>query len=74
MKFVGGEIKTKQKLLEIVQVWGRKKVFFSGPTTKGVGRVNPPTTKQNTTFFYKFGFFSPKIGEKKNCQNQLQVI
>ena len=54
----------------------KKNVFFSGRTTTGVGRGNPPpTTKQKTTFFYKWRkftenniakknrFFSPKIGE-----------
>ena len=42
-----------------------KSVFFSGRTTKGVGRVNPLTTKQKNTFFLKSGCFSPKIGKKK---------
>ena len=44
----------------------KKNVFFSGRTTKGVGRVSPLTTKQKTTFFsLKTGCFSPKIGKKK---------
>ena len=29
----------------------KKSIFFSGRTTKGVGRVNPPTSKQKNTFF-----------------------
>ena len=45
-----------------------KKSFFSGRTTKGVGRLTPnppPATTQNHFFLYKSVFFSPKIGEKK---------
>ena len=34
--------------------------FFSGWTTKGVGRVNPPHH-----FFLQSGCYSPKIGKKK---------
>ena len=52
----------------------KRNVFFSGQTTKGVGRVNPRPLSKKTLFFYKFGFFSPKIGEKKNCQNPFQAI
>ena len=44
----------------------KKGCFFSGRTTKGVGRVNTPlTTKQKNTFYYNLRLFSPKIGEKK---------
>ena len=41
----------------------KKKVSFSGRTTKGVGTW-PLTTKQKTTFFLKSGCFNPKIGQK----------
>ena len=40
-----------------------KKGFFSGRTTKGVGRGNPPppTTKQKPLFFYKWRKFTGKL-------------
>ena len=34
-----------------------KKFFFSGRTAKGVGRVNPLTTKQKKLFFSKIRLF-----------------
>jgi hypothetical protein len=88
----------------------KKSVFFSGRTTKGVGRGNPPDHLAKKHFFsingenspgscimkilfYEvrhfspnfheftalfrkqyFAFFSPKIGEKKNCQNPFKAI
>ena len=43
----------------------KKVFFFSGQTTKGVGRLNPPTSKQKKKKNYKSSFFNPKILEKK---------
>ena len=44
----------------------KKKFFFSGRTSKGVGRVKPLTTKQKNIFFlfFKSSCFSPKIGKR----------
>ena len=59
----------KKKLIDrTVQVredTNKKIKKFRGRTTKGVGRVKPPTTKQKKHFFLKFGCFSPKTGKKK---------
>ena len=50
--------------------------FFSGRTTKGVERVNPPDHYAKNHFFsLKSGCFSPKIGKKtKKFQNPFQAI
>ena len=37
----------------------KKSVFFSGRTTKGVGRVSPLTTKHKKTFFSNLLLFEP---------------
>ena len=43
----------------------KKVFFFSGRTTKRVGRVNPPDHQAKKHFFsYKWRKFSPKIGKK----------
>ena len=54
----------------------KKSVFFSGTTTKGVGRVNPTDHYAKTHFFsLKSGCFSQKIGTKrKNRQNPFHAI
>ena len=53
-----------------------KKVFFSGQTTKGVGRLTPPppTTKQKTLFSINLAYLAQKWERKKNCQNPFQAI
>ena len=50
----------------------KKSDFFSGRTTKGVGRVTSrkPLSK-NPLFFYKSGFFSTKIGAKKKLSKSV---
>ena len=52
------------------------KKSFSGRTTKGVGRVNPPDHLAKNQFFsLKSDCFSQKIGKKrKSCQNPFQAI
>ena len=57
----------------------QKSVFFSGRTTKGVGRVNPPDHKiksKKKCFFLNSDCFIPKLGGKKRktCQNPFQAI
>ena len=42
----------------------KKVVFFSGRTTKGVGRVNP-LTKQKNTFFINPAFLAQKMERNK---------
>ena len=53
-----------------------KLCFFSGRTTKGVGRVNlpPPATKKKNYFFsLNSGCFSPKIVKKKNLSTSVRL-
>ena len=53
----------------------KKLFFFSGRTTKGVGRLNPTTTKQKKTFFsINPAFLAQKFEKKKNGKNPLQAI
>ena len=49
----------------------KKSFFFSGGTTKGVGRVNPLTTKQKTTFFKNPAILAQKLGEKKKMSKSV---
>ena len=54
----------QQKFLQAASIQEdthKKSVIFSGRTTKGVGRGNPPTTKQKTIFFYKWRKFTEKL-------------
>ena len=67
-----GENKSNPYFTSILREDTHKKSFFCGRTNKGEGPT--PTTKQNSLFFYKPGFFSPKIGEEKSCQNPFQAI
>ena len=55
LKKRGGGIDTHRK----------KSVFFSGRTTKSLGRVNPPDHQAKTTFFSKIRLFKPQNGEEK---------
>ena len=56
-----------------------KKVFFSGRTTKGVGRLTPPPTSpdhyaKKHFFSINPAFLAQKFERKKNCQNPFQAI
>ena len=53
-----------------------KKNILVGPLRMYGGYPPPPTqtNKQKLAFFYKSGFFSQKIGEKKDCKNPFQAI
>ena len=52
----------------------KKVFFFSGRTTKSVGRVSPPDHEAKNTFFSKIRLFKPKNWEEKKIQNPFQAI